>query len=84
MYVHNTFERNIIMMCLYVDDIFLTGSCISAMKKFKKVMMTAFEMTNLGSMVYFLGINILHSEKGIIMHQLKYELELLKIFELMN
>lgn len=33
--------------------------------------------------VYFLGMEILHSDKGIIMHQLKYKLEILR-FELMN
>lgn len=29
-------------------------------------------------------MEILHSKKGIIVHQLKYQLELLKRFELMN
>lgn len=35
-------------------------------------------------MVYFLRMEILHYEKGIIMHQLNYELELLKRFELLS
>lgn len=35
-------------------------------------------------MVYFIGIEIMYSKKGIILHQLKYELELLKRFELLN
>ena len=46
--------------------------------------MNAFDMTDLGNMVYFLKMKILHSEKGTIMHQLEYELELLKKLELMN
>ncbi|XP_050915280.1 secreted RxLR effector protein 161-like [Lathyrus oleraceus] len=33
-------------------------------------------MTDLGNIVYFLGMDIMYSEKGIILHQLKYELEL--------
>ncbi|XP_050920458.1 secreted RxLR effector protein 161-like [Lathyrus oleraceus] len=41
-------------------------------------------MTDLGNMTYFLGMKIIYSEKGIILHQLKYELELLKRFELPN
>ena len=41
-------------------------------------------MTDLGKLVYFLGMEVLYSEKGIILHQLKYELKLLKIFELTN
>lgn len=71
-----------IMVCHYVDDILVSWSRISEMNKFKKVMMNAFETTGLGNMVYFLGMKILHSENGIIMHQLKYELDLLKRFEL--
>ena len=39
--------------------------------------MNAFDVTDLRNMVYFLGMEILHSEKGIILHQLKYELELM-------
>ena len=84
MYVQHTSDGNVILVCLYVDDILLTGSCTSEINKFKKVLMNAFDMTDLGNMVYFLGMEILHSEKGIIVHQLKYELELLKRFEMMN
>lgn len=46
--------------------------------------MKAFDITNLGNMVYFLEMEILHTGKGIIVNQLKYKLELLKRFELMN
>ncbi|XP_050889640.1 uncharacterized mitochondrial protein AtMg00810-like [Lathyrus oleraceus] len=46
--------------------------------------MNEFEMIVLGNMVYFLGMKILYSEKGIIVHQLKYELKLLKRFALLN
>ncbi|XP_050889869.1 uncharacterized mitochondrial protein AtMg00810-like [Lathyrus oleraceus] len=35
-------------------------------------------------MVYFLGMEIMYYEKGIILHQLKYELEILMKFELLN
>lgn len=41
-------------------------------------------MIDLGNMVYFRGVDIQHSNKGIIVHQLKYELKLLNRFELMN
>ncbi|XP_050908527.1 uncharacterized mitochondrial protein AtMg00810-like [Lathyrus oleraceus] len=46
--------------------------------------MNEFEIIDLGNMTYFLGMKILYSEKGIILHQLKYELELLKRFQLLN
>ncbi|XP_058740875.1 uncharacterized mitochondrial protein AtMg00810-like [Vicia villosa] len=71
-----------ILVCLYVDDILLTGSCPNDIIKFKEVLMNELEMTDLGNMVYFLGMEIMYSEKGILLHQLKYELELLKRFKL--
>ena len=35
-------------------------------------------------MSFFLGMEFIYSEKGIILHQIKYELELMKRFELEN
>lgn len=46
--------------------------------------MNEFEMNDLGNMIYFPGMDILYSDTGIILHQLKYELELLKRFVLTN
>ncbi|KAK2372692.1 putative mitochondrial protein [Trifolium repens] len=83
-YVQHTSEGNMILVCLYVDDILLTGSSEQEIAKFKKVLMNEFEMTDLGKMSYFLGMEFLYSEKGIILHQIKYELELLKRFKLEN
>lgn len=57
-----------ILVCLYVDDTLLTRNCNSEINKIKRVLMKAFDMTDLGNMVYFLGMEILHIDKGIIMH----------------
>ncbi|XP_058732941.1 uncharacterized mitochondrial protein AtMg00810-like [Vicia villosa] len=83
-FLQHPYGGNMILVCLYFDDILLTGSYYDDIVKFKKVPMNEFEMTGLGKLVYFLGMEILYSEKGIILHQLKYELELLKRFELRN
>ncbi|XP_050875567.1 uncharacterized mitochondrial protein AtMg00810-like [Lathyrus oleraceus] len=83
-YVQHTSERNIVLVYMHVDDILLTGSCEHEIAKVKKVLMNEFEMIDIGNMTYFLGMKILYSEKGIILHQLKYELELQKIFEIQN
>ena len=61
-----------ILVCLYVDDILLTGSSEQEIVEFKKVLMNAFEMTDLGKMSFFLGMEFMYSEKGIILHQMKY------------
>lgn len=51
LYVQHTSNVNVIMVCLYVDDVLLTRSCTSEINKFKKVLMNAFDMTDLGNMV---------------------------------
>lgn len=45
-YVQHTSEGNMILVCLYVDDILLTGSCEYEIVKFKKELMNEFEMTD--------------------------------------
>ncbi|XP_050890999.1 uncharacterized mitochondrial protein AtMg00810-like [Lathyrus oleraceus] len=48
----------------------------------RKELMNEFGMAGLGNMI-FIGIEIMYFKKGIILHQLKYELEL-KRFEMLN
>lgn len=55
-YVYHTYEGNGVLMCLYVDATLLTGSCIYEINKFKKVLMNALYMYDLGNMIYFLGM----------------------------
>jgi hypothetical protein len=43
-----------------------------------------FEMTNLGLMIYFLGIELHQSKTGIFISKSKYVHEILKIFNMMN
>ena len=46
------------MVSLYVDDLFVTGNNPSMINKFKVEMMKVFEMTDLGEMSYFLGMEV--------------------------
>eukprot|EP00253_Pinus_taeda_P023923 PITA_23923 len=52
--------------------------------EFKAAMMKEFEMTDLGLMKYFLGIEVKQSEKGIFICQNKYAKDLLKRFKMEN
>ena len=45
-----------IIVCLYVDDMLLTGSKPEAIVEFKSQMHSEFEMSDLGRLNYFLGI----------------------------
>ncbi|PKA46730.1 Retrovirus-related Pol polyprotein from transposon TNT 1-94 [Apostasia shenzhenica] len=77
-------ENEILIVCVYVDDIIYTGSSQVLMKEFKYKMMQEFEMTNLGSLHYFLGLQILQTSDGIFLSQEKYALNLLKRFNMKN
>lgn len=81
-YVHHRSNSNIILVCLYVGNILLIGSCSYEIAKSNKVLMNEFDMIDLGNMIYFLGMKSMYSNKGSILHQVKYELELLKEFKL--
>ena len=70
------------IVCLYVDDMIFTGDL--ELDEFKAAMMKEFEMTDLGLMKYFLGIEVKQSEKGIFICQNKYARDLLKKFRMDN
>jgi len=46
------------MVSLYVDDILVTGSNSAQITAFKQEMMKMFEMTDLGEILYFLGMEV--------------------------
>ena len=49
-------DNDILVVSLYVDDLFVTGSHDEFIDKFKERVKDAFEMTDLGKMTFFLGI----------------------------
>lgn len=81
-YVKYTNEGNMILVCIYVDDMLLTGSCLAKIQNQRDF--DEFEMTDLRKVVYFLGMEFLYTSKGIILHQLKYAIEVLKRFEMFD
>ncbi|KAF2287075.1 hypothetical protein GH714_038035 [Hevea brasiliensis] len=66
----------------YVNDILVTGGNFQLLNDFKLKMQTEFEMSDLGSMSYFLGLEIEQSIEGIFISQRKYALEMLKRFNM--
>ena len=77
-------EGNQLLICLYVDDLIVTGSNVEEIEAFKSQMMSGFEMSNLGKLTYFLGIEFTEVAEGLVMHQMKYASDILKRFNMMN
>ena len=75
-------SKELIVVSLYVDDLLVTGSNEELVKQFKVQMMQAFEMTDLGEMTFFLGLEIQKSQQGIFIGQQKYAKEVLKKFNM--
>ena len=64
-------------MAVYVDDIVITGDDVEEIKFLKKSLRKAFEVKDVGPLRYFLGIEIVRSQKRIVLSQRKYVLDLL-------
>ena len=73
-----------LIICLYVEDLLITGSSNEEINMFKEMMKSEFEMSDLGDLTYFLGMEFVKTEKGIFMHQRKYILDVLKRFDMLD
>jgi len=62
---------NLLAVLVYVDDMILIASN-SSLADLKKYLHTQFHVKDLGTLHYFLGLEIIHSSKGIFMCQKKY------------
>lgn len=82
LYIKFDISQNILIVCLYVDDLIYRGTDQSMLDDFKQSMMVEFEITDLGMMHYFLGIEVVQSAVGIFITQKKYALEILNKFKM--
>ncbi|XP_047270283.1 uncharacterized protein LOC124899439 [Capsicum annuum] len=73
---------NIIIISPYVDDLLMTENNITLIEEFKEEMMRFFEMTDLGEMTYFLGMEIKQTQNKVFICQKKYMKEILKRFRM--
>lgn len=66
-----------VVLLIYVDDLLITGSSVSMINELKMLLHQNFKMKDLGVLKYFLGIEVMRLNKGIILNQRKYALELI-------
>jgi hypothetical protein len=58
-------DGQLIILVLYVDDLILTSSDPKLINHVKSNLKKKFDMTNLGYLHYFLGLQVLQSKEGI-------------------
>ena len=68
---------------LYVDDLFLTGEEKLILDS-KRKLIVEFEMKDLHMMHYFLGLEVWQKPGEIVLSQVKYAVEILKRFGMMD
>jgi hypothetical protein len=73
---------HLIILVLYVDDLILTGSDSKLLNHVKTSLKKKFEMTDLGFLHYFLGLQVLQTNEGIFLSQSKYACDLLRHFHM--
>ena len=66
-----------LLVAVYVDDLLVTGSSTAAILEFKKEMSNNFEMSDLGLLTYFLGIEVCQEKGRITLSQERYAKKIL-------
>nr|GEV86324.1 retrovirus-related Pol polyprotein from transposon TNT 1-94 [Tanacetum cinerariifolium] len=69
---------DILLVQIYVDDIIFGSTNLNLSKRFEKLMHIKFEMSMMGELKFFLGIQINQSPYVIFINQTKYAQEILK------
>jgi hypothetical protein len=72
--------KNAVLLGVYVDDLIITGGNPESIKLFKQQMMSEFEMTDLGLLSYYLGIEVDKKEDHITVKQSAYARKVLGQF----
>ena len=67
----------IIILLIYVDDILKASNDVDVVNAFKKFLDNNFKLKDLGTLKYFLGLEVARTSKGLSLYQRKFALELL-------
>ncbi|GJY40962.1 uncharacterized mitochondrial protein-like protein [Tanacetum coccineum] len=77
-------KGDILLVQLYVDDIIFGSTKKSLCTEFEKIMHKKFQMSSMGELIFFLGLQVKQKEDGIFISQDKYVTEILKKFGFTN
>nr|GFD25250.1 uncharacterized mitochondrial protein AtMg00810-like [Tanacetum cinerariifolium] len=70
----------ILLVQVYVDDIIFGSTNKELCKAFEKLMKDKFQMSSMGKLTFFLGLQVKQKEDGIFISQDKYVAEILRKF----
>ncbi|GJU21554.1 putative ribonuclease H-like domain-containing protein [Tanacetum coccineum] len=73
-------KGDILLVQVYVDDIIFGSTKKSLCTKFEKMMHKKFQMSSMGELTFFLGLQVKQKDDGIFIRQDKYVTKILKKF----
>ncbi|GJZ15453.1 putative ribonuclease H-like domain-containing protein [Tanacetum coccineum] len=73
-------KGHILLVQIYVDDIIFGSTKKELCEEFEKLMKDKFQMSSMGELTFFLGLQVQQKQKGIFISQDKYVHEILKKF----
>ena len=76
--------KDFLLVQIFVDDIIFGSTNDKLCKKFSKLMQSRYQMSMMGEMNYFLGLQVKQTDDGIFINQSKYTKNLLKKFNLQD
>jgi hypothetical protein len=69
-----------LLVQIYMDDIIFGGSSHALVSRFLEMMESEFQMSMMGELTFFLGIQVKQTKQGTFVHQAKYTKDLMKKF----
>ncbi|GKV37454.1 hypothetical protein SLEP1_g45485 [Rubroshorea leprosula] len=69
-------NKGMVLLLIYVDDMIITQDDASGIDELKQFLSHKFEMKDLGSLSYFLGLKVTSSDDGYLLSQVKYASDL--------
>ncbi|GJU22088.1 putative ribonuclease H-like domain-containing protein, partial [Tanacetum coccineum] len=73
-------QGHILLVQIYVDDIIFGSTKKELCEEFEKLMKDKFQMSSMGELTFFLGLQVQQKQKGIFISQDKYVHEILRKF----
>ncbi|GJX69176.1 putative ribonuclease H-like domain-containing protein, partial [Tanacetum coccineum] len=77
-------KKDIMLVQVYVDDIIFGSTNKSWCDEFEALIQSRFQMSSIGELTFFLGLQVKQNKEGIFISQDKYVAEILKKFDLVN
>jgi hypothetical protein len=76
------YGSDFLLVQIYVDDIIFSGSSHTLVSRFREMMENEFQVSIMGELTFFLGIQVKQMKEGIFIHQAKYTKDLMKKFNM--